>query len=104
MHVVFYDMEPLAGPPAFQLDEAGGRCGLEGQVEECLRALAKVGRGTFHHFKVSGSCEGEELSRMVGVVDNALGYANTARKLLQDYKEFCKRVRKTCQMRVGLFV
>ena len=95
-HAIFYDTEMLTGTPEFQLGGGtGGRCGLESQVEDCLRALAKVGHGTFHHFKVSGSCEGEELTKMVAQVDTALGYSNTARKLLEGYRLFCKRVRLT---------
>ncbi len=94
-HVIFYDTEPLEGHTAFQLGGgSGGRCGLEGQVKESLMALANVGRGTFHHFKVSGVCEGDELTKMVDQIDIALSYANTAKGLLQHYRQFCKRVRK----------
>jgi len=92
-HVVFYDTELLASTPEFQLGGGtGGTCGLESQVEECLRAMAKAGRGSFHHFRVSGNCEGDELAKMVAQVDTALGYSNIARKLLEDYIQFCKRV------------
>ena len=32
----------------------GGRYGSECEVEECLREIARVGRGRFHHFRISG--------------------------------------------------
>lgn len=93
LHVIYYDTEPHIGPPPFYLSGEGGRYGVGVEVERCLKKLAQVGRGRFHHFKVSGSCEGEEIAEMVEEIDQALCYLQTARKILEDYKDFCRRVR-----------
>ena len=51
--MVFYDTEPLATELVIPGTD-GGRWGDEGEMEECLRQIAKAGGGRFHHFKLSG--------------------------------------------------
>ena len=93
MHVIFYNTEPFTGPPSFYPSGEGGRCGQEEEVAEYLKALAQVGRGRFHHFKVSGTCDGDDIALLAEEVDRAMSYLQTARKILEVYKEFCQRVR-----------
>ena len=64
-------------------------------MEQNLRALAHVGGGRFHHFKVSGACEGDDVAELVEEIDRAMTYQQTARKILEDYRDFCRRVRSS---------
>ncbi len=69
VHTVYYNMEFSAGGLVVPGKEgvefsAGdlvipgrerGRYGSEAETEDLLRALAKSGRGRFHHFRISGN-------------------------------------------------
>ncbi len=92
IHVVYYNMEPLTEEPYVFSGSEGGRCGLEGGVEDCLRALAKAGNGRFHHFRVSGSCDSDDISELRTEMAQAFEYLEEGRRILQDYREFCRRV------------
>lgn len=92
IHVVYYNTEPLSDPSLYSNNE-GGRCRPEGELEECLRDFAKTGKGRFHQFKVSGTCEGEDIAELMDEIAQATDYLETGRKILNDYREFCRRVR-----------
>jgi hypothetical protein len=93
IHVVYYDTEPLADPSLYAGSE-GGRFGIGAELEECLKALAEAGKGRYHHFKVvGGSCESDEIASLMEEMVQANEYLKEGRRILEDYKEFCRRVR-----------
>lgn len=53
VHVVYYNLEPLAHGLVVP-GRDGGRYGSSEGVERCLRGIARTTRGRFHHFKISG--------------------------------------------------
>ena len=55
LNVIYYNMEYTVGGLVVP-GRGGGRYGGEQETEECLRAIARTGRGRFHHFRVSGEC------------------------------------------------
>ena len=85
-------MEPLQVEPSIYSGNEGGRCGLEEGVEDCLRDLAKAGNGRFHHFRVSGSCDSDDISELREEMAHAFEYLEEGRRILEDYREFCCRV------------
>lgn len=90
--MVYYDTEPLADPSLYPGSE-GGRFGLQEELEKCLKGLAAAGKGRFHHFTVSGSCEGDEIAELMEEIAQASEYLQEGRRILDDYREFCRRVR-----------
>lgn len=91
IHVVYYDTQPLADPSLYPGSE-GGRFGSHAELELCLKGIAAAGKGTYHHFKVSGSCEGDEISELMEEIAQATEYLQEGRRILDDYREFCRRV------------
>lgn len=91
LNVIYYNSEPLSESSVLSMNE-GGRCKLEAELEDCLQALAVAGRGRFHHFRVSGSCEGDDISELTCEIMQALEYLETGKDILEDYREFCCRV------------
>lgn len=97
VHVVYYNTEPLTDPSLYS-GNVGGKCGTEEEVEDCLKGLATVGRGRFHHFRVSGACESNDLSDLLDEIVQATEYLEEGKRILNDYREFCRRVRDTYEM------
>ena len=92
IHMIYYDTEPLTDPSLYAGSE-GGRFGSGGEVEGCLQALAEAGRGRYHHFKVRGTCEGDEITQLMEEIAQATEYLEEGRRILEDYRDFCRRVR-----------
>lgn len=90
-------MQPLTEQSFIYSGSEGGRCGLEEGVEDCLRELAKAGNGRFHHFKASGSCDSDDISELKAEMAQALEYLEEGRRILDDYREFCRRVCSVAQ-------
>ena len=95
IHVIHYDTEPCKEPSvnAPSLSD-GGRCGTEEEVVDCLKALSVAGKGRFHHFKVSGTCDGDDITELMEEIDKAIEYLDTGKEILDNYREFCRRVMK----------
>ena len=91
VHVVYYNTEPLTDSTLYSGNE-GGRCGGEVELETCLRDLAEAGKGRFHHFRVSGHCEGDDISELMEEIFQATEYLEEGKRILSDYREFCRRV------------
>lgn len=92
VNVVYYNTEPLSNPALYSGSE-GGRFGADEEVEDCLQSLATAGKGRFHHFRVSGSFEGDDILALMEEIDQAIWYLEEGRRILNDYREFCRRVR-----------
>ena len=91
VHVIYYNTEPLRDS-TIHLNNDGGRCGLEKEIEDYLRALAKAGKGRFHHFKLSGTCQSDDISELMEEICCATNYLAIGRSILDNYKDFCRRV------------
>ncbi len=59
---------------------------------DCLRDLARAGKGRFHHFRVSNTCESDDISEIMTELTQAIQYLETGRTILDEYREFCRRV------------
>ena len=90
--MVYYNTEPLSDPTLYTGSE-GGRFGADEEVEDCLQSLAVAGKGRFHHFRVSGSFEGDDVLALMEEIDQAIWYLEEGRRILNDYRDFCRRVR-----------
>lgn len=94
LNVVYYDTEISSETiPKIIPGLDGGTYLCENEVKSHFKELAKTGRGRFHHFRVSGCADGDDLDLMMSEINQAQAYLQTIRKVLDDYREFCRRVR-----------
>ena len=93
IHVIYYDTEPLANTCLYPGTE-GGRVASDEEMESCLRKMSVAGMGRFHHFRISGACVGDELELLLEEIAQATEYLEEGRRILNDYREFCRRVSK----------
>lgn len=85
-------MEALTEGPHIPSSSEGGRCGLEEGLEDCFRELARAGGGRFHHFRASGSCDSDDILDLREEMARAFEYLEEGRRILDDYRVFCRRV------------
>ena len=93
LHVVYYNTETSSDGLVIPGRESG-RYGSECETEGCFKELAKTGRGRFHHFRVSGVAVSDDIDLIMAEVFQAKMYLQMMRKILDDYREFCRRVSK----------
>ena len=92
VHIVYYNTQPLTDSSLYCNNE-GGRCGTERELELSLKELAVAGKGRFHHYQVcAGTSVGCDLSALMEEITRATWYLEEGSRILQDYKEFCRRV------------